>query len=142
MLDQTRRFFLAALPVAAFVILTASGAGASDMGLTRAKVPFAFELNGRHFDAGIYTLRAQWGSGIITLVPEQGSMHYFLGSPLGNRVEPSDPRLVFYMVDDKYYLAEVWFSGSGAGRKVPVKKEIEFTAKKGGVRRIEVALSR
>ncbi len=142
MLNPTRRFVLAALPLAALVVMTASGAAASDAAITRATIPFAFDLNGQHFDAGRYTFEARFGTGLITVTPEEGARHAFLGWPLGDPSKAQDPKLVFYKVDDAYYLAELWLSGSGMGKGVPVKKEIEFTAKRGGVNRIEVALKR
>lgn len=141
MLNRTRRFVLAALPVAAFAVMMTGGAAASDAG-TRANIPFAFEVNGQHFGSGRVTLETRYGTSLITVRPDEGRAMAFLGLPLGNPSDASDPRLVFYLVDGKYYLAEVWMAGSGAGKKVPVKKEIEFTAKQGGVKRIEVALSR
>jgi hypothetical protein len=142
MFNKTRRFVLAALPVAALAVMTTAGAAASDQALTRASIPFAFDVNGQHFDAGRVTLEARFGTGMITVRPEEGKAMAFLGSPLGNPNDASDPRLVFYLVDGQYYLAEVWMAGSGMGKKVPVKKEIEFTAKRGGAKRIEVALNR
>lgn len=142
MFNKTRRFVLAALPVAALAVMTTAGAAASDLGLVRANVPFAYEVNGQHFDAGRVMLEARFGTGMITVRPEEGKAIAFLGRPLGNPNEASDPRLVFFLVDGKYYLAEVWMAEAGMGKKVPVKKEIEFTAKRGGAKRIEVALSR
>jgi hypothetical protein len=141
MLNRTRRFVLAALPVAAFAVMMTTGAAASDAG-TRANIPFAFEVDGQHFDAGRVTLEARYGTGMITVRPEEGNGMAFMGVPIGNPYEASDPKLVFYLVDGKYYLAEVWMAGSGMGRKAPVKKEIEFTAKRGEMKRIEVALNR
>ncbi len=142
MLNRTRRFVLAVLPVAALAVMTASGAAASDVAITRATVPFAFDLNGQHFDAGRYTFECRFGNGLITLTPQEGDRHVFLGRPLGDPRTAQEPKLVFYKVDDAYYLAELWLTGSGMGKGLPVKKEIEFTAKRGGVKRIEVALKR
>ena len=142
MFNKTRRFVLAALPVAALAVMTTASAAASDLGRTRATIPFAFEVNGQHFDAGQVTLEARYGSGMITVRPDEGNAMAFLGSPLGNPSDASDPKLVFYLVNGKHYLAEVWLAGTGMGKKVPVKKEIEFTARRGGVMRIEVALNR
>lgn len=142
MMNRTRRFVLAALPVAAFAVMMTGSAAASDVAGTRAAVPFAFEVNGEHFEAGRYGFEARYGTGLITMRPVEGQPVAFLGMPLGNPAEMQAPKLVFYVVDGKYYLAEVWMAGSGMGKKVPVKKEIEFTAKRGGVTRIEVALNR
>lgn len=142
MLNRTRRFVLAALPVAALLVMTSAGAAASEVGGSRANVPFAFEVSGEHFEAGQYRFEARFGTGLVTMRPVEGKPMAFLGMPLGNPLEMQAPKLVFYVVDGKYYLAEVWMAGSGMGKKVPVKKEIEFTAKRGGVNRIEVALNR
>ncbi len=142
MFNRTRRFVLAALPLAAFVLMTASGAAASDTAITRVTIPFAFELNGQHFDAGRYTFECRFGTDLITLTPQEGARRAFFGRPLGDRSSAREPKLVFYKVDDNYYLAELWLAGSGMGKGLPVKKGIEFTAKQGAVTRIEVALNR
>ena len=142
MLTMTRRFVLAALPVAAFVVMTAPGAAASDLAAARVSVPFAFDLNGKQFEAGHYRFESRPGSGILTLAPENGAPHMLLGRPLSNAEKNFESKLVFYFVDNTYYLAEVWFAGSSASRGLPVKKEIAITAKNGKVKRIEVALNR
>ena len=142
MMNKTRRWVFAALPVAAIAFMTASGAAASEMAIARVNVPFAFDLNGHQFDAGRYTVESRFGSGMITVVRQEGKSHAFLGRPIGNPYAAADPKLVFYVVNKTYYLAEVWLPGSGAGKSVPVKKEIEFQARRGKVERIEVALNR
>ncbi|OHE76270.1 MAG: hypothetical protein A2107_14545 [Verrucomicrobia bacterium GWF2_62_7] len=142
MLNRTRRFVLAALPLAALALMTASGAAASDTAKTRANIPFAFDLNGQRFDAGLYIFECRFGTGLITVTPQEGERHAFLGRPLGDPSSAQDPKLVFYKVDDTYYLAELWLAGSGMGKGLPVKKEIEFSARRGDAKRIVVALSR
>ncbi len=142
MLNRTRRFVLSALPLAALVVMTASGAAASDAARTRANIPFAFDLNGQRFDAGRYIFECKLGSGLITLTPEEGARHAFLGHPLGEHGSAQEPKLVFYKVDDTYYLAELWLAGSGMGKGLPVKKEVAFSAKRGDAKRVVVALSR
>jgi len=142
MLNKTRRFVLAALPVAAIAFMTASGAAASGMAAARVTVPFAFDLNGQQFEAGQYTIESRFGSGLITIMRNEGQSNAFLGRPIGNPYAAAQPRLLFYVVDKSYYLAEVWLPGSGMGKALPVKKEIEFQARRGGVKRIEVALNR
>jgi|GEM_PF-2499737 len=142
MMNKTRRWVLAALPMAAIALMTASGAAAAEMASARVTVPFAFDLNGHQFDAGNYTVESRFGTGLITVMRTEGQAHAFLGRPIGNPHSVPDPKLVFYVVDKTYYLAEVWLPGSGAGKSVPVKKEIEFQARRGKVDRIEVALNR
>lgn len=142
MLNKTRRFVLAALPVAAIALMMASSAAASDLAKVRVTVPFAFDLNGAKFDAGAYTIESGYGTPLMTIVRQEGRAHAFLGHPIGNPNGAQDPKLVFYVVDNAYYLAEVWLPGNGMGKGVPVKKEIEFQARRGKVERIEVALNR
>lgn len=142
MLNRTRRFVLAALPVAAFAVMSMVGATASELGATKATVPFAFDLNGERMEAGQYKFEPMYGSWLLTVRPEQGKPVTILGTPLGNPTDLREPKLVFYLVDGKHYLAEVWTAGTGAGKKVPMKKAIEYTAKSGGVTRIEVAMRR
>jgi hypothetical protein len=142
MLNKTRRFVLAALPVAAIAFAMATGAAASDLSKVRVSVPFGFDLNGTQFEAGAYTIESGYGSALMTIARSEGRAHAFLGRPLGNPSAAQAPKLVFYVVDKTYYLAEVWLPGSGMGKGVPVKKEIEFQARRGTMQRIEVALNR
>lgn len=142
MFNKTRRFVLAALPVAAFAVMSTAVAAASELGATQATVPFAFDLNGERMEAGKYKFEPMYGNWLMTVRPEEGKVVTVLSMPLGNPSNPQTPKLVFYLVDGKHYLAEVWTAGTGEGKKMPLKKAIEFTAKRGGVTRIEVALSR
>lgn len=142
MINKIWRFIMAALPAAALLVVGTTGAAASEAAGTRANVPFAFDVNGEHFEAGHYAFEQRPGTWLVILRLEEGKASAFMGTPIGNPNGKPNPKLVFYQVDGKYYLAEVWLAGSGMGKKAPVKKAIEFTAKQRTVTRIEVALNR
>ncbi|MBA3973519.1 MAG: hypothetical protein C0504_04780 [Candidatus Solibacter sp.] len=133
---------MAALPVAAFAVMVTGGAAASELGVARATVPFAFDLDGERMEAGRYVFEPAYGTWLVTARPERGKPVSFLGSPVGGPSSPREAKLVFYLVDGRYYLAEVWMAGTGAGKRAPVNKEIEFSARRGAVKRIEVAVNR
>ena len=133
-----RRFFLAALPVAALVLVTTLCATAADL---KAIVPFAFDVNGSHIDSGNLVIGRMETTGFLLLVPENGPRIAVRGLPLYSDAHDS-PKLVFARVDGKCYLTEIRFGYTGLAKRFPLRESVAFTAKNRGAERIEVALGR
>ncbi len=78
-----------------------------------AKVPFKFVAAGKLQEAGAYELRVDVNEQTVELVPPKGSDEMMLvitrlASPAGR---PSEGRLVFDKVGDRYTLSEIWMPG-------------------------------
>jgi hypothetical protein len=83
-------------------------------------LPFAFEVNNQQFPAGKYQVRAEGGHATVLL---QGidnkrailSLSYTTQSGKIREV----PSLVFKRYDDRYFLSQIWMSGTNSGRELP-----------------------
>jgi hypothetical protein len=97
------------------VLLCGAGTAlASPYTVLKAKVPFAFEVKGRNFPAGTYTLERDDLSPSIVLIRGEGRNHaaaFITTAPDGGH-DPagSKPVLTFKKLEHEYKLSSLWQS--------------------------------
>jgi hypothetical protein len=93
----------------------------------KADVPFDFVVGNRAYPAGEYTLRAALNdSGFIRIENAREVSAAFTPSNRCSKGMPStETKLVFHRMAGRYFLYQVWTSGSTTGREFP-KGRIEI----------------
>lgn len=100
-------------------LLTAASAHAQSAHTMVVTVPFDFNVAGKLFPAGEYTVRS------VTQNTEEGWQYLridgragglVLTMPIRARAINDSSRLVFNRYDDQYFLSQVWMSGKSDGR--------------------------
>ena len=116
---MTRHNLFPMLAVA--VVLLAMGSSFAQTTNVVVDVPFAFTLGNQSVPAGHYELQSIRGEGILAL--RRGNQHMTLVST--NSIQSaaaSRGRLIFQRYGDRYFLRQIWMSGSHSGREVPTTK--------------------
>jgi hypothetical protein len=88
----------------------------------RANVPFDFTVADKQLPAGRYSIgRVEQGfdSNILSITGLDNSSNIVRSSlPIQGRETTNVGRLVFHRYGNRYFLAELWLSGSSTGRKL------------------------
>jgi hypothetical protein len=85
----------------------------------RAKVPFAFTVDGTQLPAGTYTIESVQGS--MLFVRGFGSSAIVLSNGVSGK-DAATPKLVFHRYGERYVLREAWMGGGATGRALPASK--------------------
>jgi len=97
----------------------------------RADIPFAFQAGTTAASAGTYDIK--YLQGWLVLEDVHGGEHsYLISNAAASEGRPSSATLIFARYGDRYFLREVWPSGSAQGRELPATKaeaELARTAK-------------
>lgn len=83
-----------------------------------ADIPFAFRLQDRALPAGSYSVREVTTSGVLDIRNQDTGEHIMFLAPPTKSGAPGPAKLIFNCYDDKYFLSQVWFAASDAGRIV------------------------
>jgi len=116
---MTRHNLFPMLAVA--VVLLAAGSSFAQSTNVVADVPFAFTIGNQSVPAVHYELQSISGEGILAL--RRGNEHmglvstHSIQSPAAYR-----SRLIFQRFGDRYFLRQIWMSGSNSGRELPSTK--------------------
>jgi hypothetical protein len=140
MCNRILRVFAAVVPLVAVAVFLTFCATAADL---RATVPFAFDVNGTHFEKGVYEVGRldSMNINICFTNRDERTKRAVAGLPLASK-NWQNPKLVFNVVNGKYHLAEIHMGSSGIAKRFPMKQPATYTAKRGGVERVEIALGR
>lgn len=140
MCNRILRILAAVVPLVAAAVLLTFCATAADL---RATIPFAFDVNGMHFEKGVYEVGRLGSMNVVISFThsEVGTKRALPGLPLDDKGW-QNPKLVFNVVDGRYHLAEVHMGASGISKRFPMKQPAAYTAKRGSVERVEIALGR
>jgi hypothetical protein len=84
----------------------------------RAQIPFAFQLNGKTFDAGNYKFESTQWHGVVAMVDAAGHKTLVASTPLGNPNTTVDPKLSFVRTKAGMSLSEVWINAGTGGYKL------------------------
>jgi hypothetical protein len=107
--------------LAAIVVLLAVGSAYAQNIHVVADVPFGFMLENRSLPAGHYEIQAGPAQGVVGL--RRGAEHIaFLMTNDVRTVGSTKSKLVFQRYGDRYFLRQVWMSGSDSGRELPAGK--------------------
>ena len=101
----------------------------------RAQIPFAFQLNGKTFEAGTYRFEATPWNGIVAMEGPTGHKTLLLTTPMGNPYKPADPRLAFVRTKKGMSLSEVWMNTGPGGHKLATPRPAAGES-------VEIALAR
>jgi hypothetical protein len=108
------------LMASAVLLFTIGGAVEAQTNRMQAAVPFAWEMNGQHLNAGKYEISQDRTTNVMEIVDRAHRTGSFaLLTPVSDK--NSATRLVFHRYGNKYFLAEVVTPGLGAG-KLPVSR--------------------
>ena len=102
-------------------LLLVAGSAFAQGGQIRATIPFNFTVGHTTLPAGSYSLSTTGGTGsILAIQGANGQTLELVGSNRVQAAKLSDrTRLVFRCYGDRYFLAQVWTSGSRMGRELP-----------------------
>ena len=110
------------------LLITIAVLGISAKGQTlaykvRANIPFDFNVGGKKFAAGSYSIvRAALSNGDQVLQiasTDESSRVYSATYSLQSTRERNKPTLVFHRYGDEYFLAQIWPAGATTGRGLP-----------------------
>ncbi len=88
----------------------------------RVTVPFAFQDGTAHMNPGVYTLALQ-SDHIMVVRGARGSTSALSLVDIGETVKPAAAgKVVFHKYGDRYFLREVWMSGSSTHLECPKTK--------------------
>lgn len=105
------------------VALTASLSMAQEVPNIKAYVPFDFQVGSQTLPAGTYTIKADASSSIMTVQSKDSRQTSMILTQQGlAKVDREKSHLMFHVVGDKKYLAEVWCAETGGGRSLPKTK--------------------
>ena len=92
-------------------------------------LPFAFQVNNQQFPAGKYQIQTETGHPELLLRSVDCRRAIFsLSNPIQSEKTRAVPSLVFRRYDDRYFLSQIWMSGSNSGRTLPTSRaERELT---------------
>jgi hypothetical protein len=129
---------------AAFIgvlLMAAVAVGQNNPAVLKADIPFPFVVANQTLPAGRYEV-SNLGEQAIRIVNSQKQGALVLTSSLSGRAPESTGKLVFYRYQDSYFLAQVWGTGSAAGKaiyKSSAEKELQWKGNRGelAVLRIE-----
>jgi hypothetical protein len=108
------------LMASAVLLFTIGGTVEAQTNRMQAAVPFAWELNGQHLNAGKYELTQDRSLNVMQIADKaHGSSSFVLLTPASDK--NSAPRLVFHRYGNTYFLAEVVAPGKAVS-KVPVSR--------------------
>jgi hypothetical protein len=108
------------------VSLTSAFAQSSQ--LLKVDLPFAFEVNNQQFPAGQYRVSVDAGLPAVLLqgVKSKQAM-YTISSPIRSEKIREVASLVFTRYNDRYFLSQIWMTGTDTGRKLrPSRTEREL----------------
>ena len=94
--------------------------GASAQSVAKADVPFAFKVGKAQLPAGCYEITHENWSKIIIRNCKTGEAA--LSPVRQEHPGKASPRLVFYHLDNQYFLTEIWGAAGRAGMTVPAPK--------------------
>ena len=100
------------------VSLTSAFAQSSQ--LLTVDLPFAFQVNNQQFPAGKYHVKAEGGHAALLV---QGIDNKRAAFSISNHIQRGKtrevPSLVFKRYDDRYFLSQIWMTGTDSGRGLP-----------------------
>jgi hypothetical protein len=100
------------------VSLTSAFAQSSQM-LT-VDLPFAFQVNNQQFPAGHYRVSVDAGHPAVMLQNVKSKQSVFsISSPLRSAKIRESASLVFTRYNDRYFLSQIWMTGTDSGRGLP-----------------------
>jgi len=109
---------LMVLAAVAALGLSAQGTG----GILTAKIPFAFEANGKKLAAGDYRLELASSKGFIAIRHADTGNALFVANSGGNGNRLEGNRMVFHLYGDRYFLTSINNPKSGAVIRIPKSK--------------------
>lgn len=84
----------------------------------RALIPFAFQSNGKTYEAGSYRFEATQWHGVVAMVDAAGHTTLMGTTPLGNPNKPVQAKLNFVRTKAGLSLSEVWINAGTGGYKL------------------------
>jgi hypothetical protein len=103
------------LMTSAILLFTIGGAVEAQTIRMQATVPFAWEVNGKHLNAGEYEISQNPSTKVLQIVDKsRGTGSFVMPKPTDRK--NSATRLVFHRYGNKYFLAEVVAPGVTAGK--------------------------
>jgi hypothetical protein len=89
----------------------------------KVNIPFDFNVGDTTLKAGAYSIQSRATDSKPEIVGVRDGEGRLLTLVVGDRVDEKEnkgePRLLFHKLDGRYYLAQVWFDGTGSGVRVP-----------------------
>jgi hypothetical protein len=100
------------------VSLTSAFAQSSQ--LLTVDLPFAFQVNNQQFPAGHYRVSVEAGHPAVMLQNTESKQSVFsISSPLRGEKIREKASLVFSRYNDRYFLSQIWMTGTDSGRGLP-----------------------
>ena len=87
-----------------------------------AEIPFAFHVRDVAMPAGSYTVEEFNTTGTVAITNNETGKAILTLAPANRSGSTEDSKLVFNKYGDRYFLAELWFAGKGAGDCVSMGK--------------------
>ena len=85
---------------------------------TKAEIPFAFQVDGKKYDAGTYYFESTQWQGILSISDVDGHKRLLASTPLGYAGGLVDSRLSFTLTKAGWVLSEVWMNSNTGGYKM------------------------
>jgi len=124
------------------LVLGAAAAYAQNPGTMKADIPFRFNASGVAMPAGRYLVDTRTPTVVILRDAKQHVSTMVRAQASESTVPQQDARLVFQRYGSQYFLSEIWSTGSGFGRHIPLTKQERALAKGENSDRVIVAASR
>jgi len=103
------------LMTSAVLLFTIGGAAEAQSTRMQATVPFAWDANGQHLNAGTYEISQDLSMNLMRIVDKaHGTGSFVMLTPASDK--NSATRLVFHRYGNKYFLAEVVAPGGATGK--------------------------